>query len=251
MVEIASGEEHALAMTYNLNMPRVLYTAFDIVPSPKGASTHILHNLRGLVNRNYDTHLLTPSDGILPLEDSIEGAQVTRIPQDLTQNFLARAIHFGKAVLAHLALSSSLPKLHRDDVSGAEGYDVVHYRNIWDGLHIAQNKKRYGYKTLFEVNGLPEAANPKSVRAIVEAIETHPNVVKVVELLTMHLAPKQILINAHINLRDDLMTGDIVNTVEEVEELIKKAEPKVEMIFLETARQCDSSEQDCVPEHVG
>jgi cation diffusion facilitator family transporter len=98
---------------------------------------------------------------------------------------------------------------------------------------------------------LGEAANPKSVKAIVDAIESHPNVVKVVELLTMHLAPKQILINAHINVRDDLITGEIVNTVEEVEELIKKAEPKVEMIFLETARQCDSSEQDCVPSHVG
>lgn len=98
---------------------------------------------------------------------------------------------------------------------------------------------------------LGEAANPKSVRAIVQAIETHPNVVKVVELLTMHLAPKQILINAHINVRDDLVTGEIVKTVEEVEVLIKQAEPKVEMIFLETARQCDSSQQDCVPEHVG
>ena len=98
---------------------------------------------------------------------------------------------------------------------------------------------------------LGEAASPDTVRSIAQAIESHPNVVKLVELLTMHLAPKQILINAHINLRDDLMTGDIVNTVEEVEELIRKAEPKVEMIFLETARQCDSREQDCVPEHVG
>jgi len=98
---------------------------------------------------------------------------------------------------------------------------------------------------------LGEAASPKSVRAIMEAIESHPNVVKVVELLTMHLAPKQILINAHINLRDDLVTGDIVNTVEEVEELIKRAEPKVEMIFLETARQSESSERECVTEHVG
>jgi cation diffusion facilitator family transporter len=98
---------------------------------------------------------------------------------------------------------------------------------------------------------LGEAANPKTVSAIVKAIESHPNVVKVVELLTMHLAPKQILINAHINVRDDLVTGEIVQTVEEVEELIKRTEPKVEMIFLETARQCDSSEQDCVPEHVG
>jgi cation diffusion facilitator family transporter len=98
---------------------------------------------------------------------------------------------------------------------------------------------------------LGEAANPKSVRAIIEAIESHPNVVKVVELLTMHLAPKQILINAHVNLRDDLMTGDIVKTIEEVEALIKRADPKVEKIFLETARQCESSEPECVPEHVG
>ena len=97
---------------------------------------------------------------------------------------------------------------------------------------------------------LGEAANPKAVSAVVAAIESHPNVVKVVELLTMHLAPKQILINAHVNLRDDLMTGDIVQTIEEVEELIKRAEPKVEMIFLETARQSESSNRELVPEHM-
>jgi glycosyltransferase involved in cell wall biosynthesis len=128
-------------MTYNLIMPRILYTAFDIVPSPKGASTHILHNIRGLVNSHFDVHLLTPNDGVLPTEDTLEGAQVTRISQDLTQNFLARAVHFGQTVFQHLTLHPE--------------YDVVHYRNIWDGLSIAQNKKHFGYKTLFEVNGLP------------------------------------------------------------------------------------------------
>ena len=129
-----------LLMTYNLTMTRVLYTAFDIVPSPKGASTHILHNIRGLVNSQLDVHLMTPNDGLLPTEDILDGASVTRISQDLTQNFLARAVHFGKMVNAHLATAQ---------------YEVVHYRNIWDGIHIAQNKKRFGYKTLFEVNGLP------------------------------------------------------------------------------------------------
>ena len=122
-------------------MPRVLYTAFDIVPSPKGASTHILHNIRGLVNGQFDVHLLTPNDSLLPPQDTLEGARVTRISQDLSQNFLARAIHFGKAVLTHLTLHPN--------------YDVVQYRNIWDGLAVGQNKKRFGYKTLFEVNGLP------------------------------------------------------------------------------------------------
>jgi cation diffusion facilitator family transporter len=83
---------------------------------------------------------------------------------------------------------------------------------------------------------LGEAAGPKSVKAITEAIESHQNVERVVELLTMHLAPKQILINAHVKLKDHLRTGDIEKTIEEIEERIKKAEPKVEMIFLETAR---------------
>jgi len=130
-----------MGITYNRNMPRVLYTAFDIVPSPKGASTHILHNIHGLVNGNFDVHLVTPNDGLLPSKDILEGASVTRVTQDLTQNFLARAVHFGNAVQQHLAL-------HHD-------YEIVHYRNIWEGFHLAQNKKEYGYKTLFEVNGLP------------------------------------------------------------------------------------------------
>ena len=152
-------------------MPNILYTAFDIVPSPKGASTHILHNLRGLVNGGHGVHLITPNDGLLPPEDTIEGAQVTRIPQDLSQNFLARAVHFGKSVLAHLALHP--------------GYDVVHFRNIWDGFHITQNKKKFGYKTLFEVNGLPS----------IELKYHYPGMdaqllakIKEQELATLHLA---------------------------------------------------------------
>ena len=152
-------------------MPRVLYTAFDIVPSPKGASTHILHNIRGLVNSQFDVHLVTPNDGLLPSEDTIEGAQVTRITQDLTQNFLARAVHFGNAVQQHLAF-------YHD-------YDVVHFRNIWDGFHVAQSKKDYGYKTLFEVNGLPS----------IELKYHYPGIdiellmkIKEQEIATLHLA---------------------------------------------------------------
>ncbi len=96
---------------------------------------------------------------------------------------------------------------------------------------------------------LGEAATPKSVAAISAAIESHPNVRELVELLTMHLAPKQILINAHINVRADLATDDIERTIEEVEELIKRAEPKVDKIFLETAR--GSKEKDASPQHIG
>lgn len=98
---------------------------------------------------------------------------------------------------------------------------------------------------------LGEAANRQTVRAIRKAIESHPNVEKVVELLTMHLAPKEILINAHIEMRDDLLTDQIVGTIEEVEALIKQAEPKVEKIFLEVARDKRDPNRAPAAEQVG
>ena len=96
---------------------------------------------------------------------------------------------------------------------------------------------------------LGEAANPKVLAAIKQAIESHPNVERVVELLTMHLAPKQILINAHVKLRPELRTDEIVNSIEEIEHRIKSAESKVAMIFLEAAR--DDQADEPVAEHIG
>src|SRR5215211_2595765 len=71
---------------------------------------------------------------------------------------------------------------------------------------------------------LGEAANPKVLAVIKQAIESHPNVERVVELLTMHLAPKQILINANVRLRPELRTPDVVKSIAEIEERIKRAE---------------------------
>jgi glycosyltransferase involved in cell wall biosynthesis len=120
---------------------RVLYTAFDVVPRPKGASTHILHFLRALVNGGYQVHLVTPGDGQLPTEDRLEGARVTRLAPLEEGNYLAQATNFGEAVI--------------DLMTQEAPYDFVHYRSIWSGLKLAQAKSRYNYKTIFEVNGLP------------------------------------------------------------------------------------------------
>ncbi|HET6973005.1 MAG TPA: cation diffusion facilitator family transporter [Pyrinomonadaceae bacterium] len=98
---------------------------------------------------------------------------------------------------------------------------------------------------------LGEAANPKVLAAIKQAIESHENVERVVELLTMHLAPKHILINAHVKLRPELRTDDIVKSIEEIEDRIKSAEPKVEMIFLEAARDDQADKHQAVAEHIG
>jgi cation diffusion facilitator family transporter len=98
---------------------------------------------------------------------------------------------------------------------------------------------------------LGEAANPKVLAAIKQAIESHPNAERVCELLTMHLAPKQILINAHVRLKPELRTDEIVKSIAEIEARIKSAEPKVEMIFLEAARDDQTDEHQAVAEHIG
>lgn len=91
---------------------------------------------------------------------------------------------------------------------------------------------------------LGEAASARSLRAIRTAIKSHPNVKKLVELLTMHLAPKQILVNAHVVLVETLSNKEVIQTIGEIEEKIKQAEPKVDMIFLETAGIADTREAD-------
>jgi glycosyltransferase involved in cell wall biosynthesis len=129
-------------MTTNLKnrKGRVLYTAFDVVPSPKGASTHILHFTRGLVDGGYTVDMLTPNNGTLPAEEWLEGAHILRTPVCEQGNFLERASAYTAAVMMH--------------VESAPPYNIAHYRSFWGGLPLAQAKKRLGHQTLFEVNGL-------------------------------------------------------------------------------------------------
>jgi cation diffusion facilitator family transporter len=98
---------------------------------------------------------------------------------------------------------------------------------------------------------LGEAATRNSVEAMREAVLSHPNVRGVIDLLTMHMAPKQILVNAHVNLDDKLTAAEIVQTIAEIEEKLKQAEPKVDMIFLEAASVTDSAPAEPNPKHTG
>jgi len=123
------------------SMPSVLYSAFDVVPSPKGASTHITYFTRGLVDAGYRVQLITAGDPSLPERDVYCGAPIIRVPVGDDLNFLRRAVEFGQAVRRHI--ESSPP------------YIIAHFRSIWCGLPIVQAQARFGYKTLFEVNGLP------------------------------------------------------------------------------------------------
>ncbi|NTV63853.1 MAG: glycosyltransferase family 4 protein [Oscillochloris sp.] len=119
---------------------RILYTAFDVVPSPKGSSTHITAFLHGLAMAGLDVDLLTPGDAGLPRRDRYAGATLIRVPLDPSESMLRRALRFDAAVAEHLA---------------QQRYDLVHFRSLWGGLAPSRARDQYGYRTLFEVNGLP------------------------------------------------------------------------------------------------
>ncbi len=122
---------------------RVLYAAFDVVPSPKGASRHITAFTRALVAAGYEVTLFTVGLPGFPPAETWAGARMIRV-QGQEDNLLRRALRFGDAAWEHLR-----------DRQGA--YDVVHFRDIWSGQAALQARQRfeYPYRTLFEVNGLP------------------------------------------------------------------------------------------------
>lgn len=122
---------------------RVLYAAFDVVPSPKGASRHIAAFGQALVDAGYKVTLLTVGLPGMPASEMQGGLRILRV-RCREDNFLRRALHFGDAVWEHLR-----------EREGA--YDVVHFRDIWSGQAALQARQGFGYRyhTLFEANGLP------------------------------------------------------------------------------------------------
>ena len=124
---------------------KIRYTAFDLVPSPKGASRHIEAFSRALAAAGHEVTLLTVGLADRPAEETWAGARLLRAPLP-EGNFLRRALHFGDAVWEHLRQQQA-----------KEGYDIVHFRDIWSGDAALAARRRfgYGYRTLFEANGLP------------------------------------------------------------------------------------------------
>lgn len=134
-------------------------------------------------------------------------------------------------------------------------YKVAPYEGVmWDGIasvSIGVVLAIVAFSLARSSRGLllGEAATEKDVAAIRNAVKSHPNVVDVVELLTMHLAPKQILVNAHVNLKNELTNEQIVKSIGEIEKSMKKAVPKVDKVFLETASLANTAVNEVMPQH--
>ncbi len=125
---------------------RVLYSAFDVVPSPKGASTHVAHFVSGLTGAGHEVTLVTPRAPGTTDEEQFHGARHLRVGTAGGGNFLARALEFGEAVAA---------------IAERDGpFDVVHYRSLWSGLPLVLARDRRRWRTVFEVNSLSAVELP-------------------------------------------------------------------------------------------
>jgi glycosyltransferase involved in cell wall biosynthesis len=148
---------------------RVLYSAFDVVPSPKGASTHVAQFVGGLTAGGYEVTLVTPRAPGLPEEERFQGARHLRVGTPGGGNFLARALEFGEET-ARIA-----------ETDGP--FDIAHYRSFWSGLPLLLHQARHGYRTVFEANSLASVELPFHY----PALRGHPTLerIRALELLTL------------------------------------------------------------------
>src|SRR5215210_1955702 len=80
---------------------------------------------------------------------------------------------------------------------------------------------------------LGEAVSPEDERRLRETITAFPEVNEIVRLLTMHLGPESVLVNAELHVADGLDTDQIEDLLERITRAIGEEMPEVDQTFLE------------------
>jgi cation diffusion facilitator family transporter len=78
-----------------------------------------------------------------------------------------------------------------------------------------------------------EGIDPQSREQVEQAIREVDGVEHVLELLTMHLSPEDVLVTADVRFRDDLSTEEIARTIDRVEAAIREVAPEATKIYVE------------------
>jgi cation diffusion facilitator family transporter len=78
-----------------------------------------------------------------------------------------------------------------------------------------------------------ESADPKVLASVRALAEADPAVVKIRRPLTMHLAPRQVLLTFDVQFRKGLSATEVVEAVDRLESRIRSKHPEIQQIFLE------------------
>lgn len=77
-----------------------------------------------------------------------------------------------------------------------------------------------------------EAASPAVVAQVRQILEADPRVVEVVEVLSLHFGPDEILVGITIDFDDELPGGEIEAAAQDLSRRIREAEPRITRLFL-------------------
>ena len=114
------------------------------------------------------------------------------------------------------------------------GLDALAGRLTWSdliGCILAATAAALIYETKALLIG--EAADPAVAATVRQVIAERPEILTTNEVLTMHLGPRDILVNISVDFRDDLDAAGVERAITEMEGLIKQASPEVKRIFIE------------------
>lgn len=108
----------------------------------------------------------------------------------------------------------------------------------WDGVASVIIGCILGFTAFwlaYETKGLliGETADKKIIDGIKAIIREEKGVVKVNEVLTLHMGPEFVLANISLEFSDQLNTGDLENIIRNLDRTIKAGFPRVKRIFIE------------------
>jgi cation diffusion facilitator family transporter len=84
-----------------------------------------------------------------------------------------------------------------------------------------------------------EAANREVVAEITRLAKRYPEVEKVNEVLTMHVGPEYILAALSVNIACDVPRSRAHAVMDELDETIKKTDPRLKRVFIESQNDCN------------
>ncbi|MGD1842635.1 MAG: glycosyltransferase family 4 protein [Thermonemataceae bacterium] len=132
-------------MDFTLQQHPALYAAFDTYPSAKGASTHIYHFSQTLFNHTAGGLLyVLGGKKLLSYQKEVE-VEILRFDAAIP-NFLERAQLYSQHLMEVITTQHQLK--------------ICHFRDIWGGQPNLLLQEEKGYKSVFEVNGLPSIELP-------------------------------------------------------------------------------------------
>lgn len=81
-----------------------------------------------------------------------------------------------------------------------------------------------------------EAASPRIVAAVRTVLAADPRVESVIEVLSMHLGPREILLGVTLDFKDALTAGEIEDAADDFAVAIRSVDPRITRVFVRSGR---------------